>query len=241
MGNEVDPTDISWYETLKEELVAENAFLKSEYFQRFGAGELDKEQVWGHLSQQYLLVSYFPRVLSGIHSRCDVLEIRKECAKHLLVEDLGYFKGKVFGTPDHVELFKRIGDDLGYSRDTYAGIKPIPEMASRLKYLEKLAHEVPWTAALCATSLGENQVVSASRVVGGALVKHYGCRPEWGGINYVVHAQVEEEEAGDTEAVVLSHITTKQARAAAEEAMRQAHNDTLRYAEGLRRQYLARH
>ena len=53
-------------------------------------------------------------MFSGIHSRCDELEVRKDCARHLLVEDLGYFRGQIGGTPDHVELYQRIGDDMGY-------------------------------------------------------------------------------------------------------------------------------
>ena len=53
-------------------------------------------------------------MFSGIHSRCDELEVRKDCARHLLVEDLGYFRGQIGGTPDHVELYQRIGDDMGF-------------------------------------------------------------------------------------------------------------------------------
>jgi len=34
--------------------------------------------------------------------------VRKDCARHLLVEDLGYFRGQIGGTPDHVELYQRI-------------------------------------------------------------------------------------------------------------------------------------
>ena len=76
-----------WFETVKAELLARNPFLHSEYFRRFAAGGLTREQGWGHISQWYFLISWFPRMFSGIHSRCDELEVRKDCARHLLVED----------------------------------------------------------------------------------------------------------------------------------------------------------
>jgi len=93
-----------WFDAVKTELLAHNPFRESEYFRRFSSGALAREQAWGHISQWYFLICWFPRMFSGIHSRCDQLEVRKDCARHLLVEDLGYFRGKIGGTPDHVEL-----------------------------------------------------------------------------------------------------------------------------------------
>ena len=94
-----------WFDVLTAELLVRSPFRRSEYFTRFAAGELSREQVWGHISQHYLLVAWFPRIFSGIHTRADDLEVRKDCARHLLVEDLGHFGGRVGGTPDHDELF----------------------------------------------------------------------------------------------------------------------------------------
>src|SRR5437868_2994448 len=132
--------DVSrWFERVKTELLAQNPFRESEYFKRFAAGSLTRDQVWGHISNQYLLVSWFPRIFSGIHARCDELEVRKDCARHLLVEDLGFFRGQVGGTPDHVELFRRIGDDLGYPRSIYDTLTPLPEMAAILEWFGRVA------------------------------------------------------------------------------------------------------
>jgi pyrroloquinoline-quinone synthase len=231
--------DVSrWFETLKTELLSQNPFRESEYFKRFAAGSLTKAQVWGHISNQYLLVAWFPRIFSGIHARCDELEVRKDCARHLLVEDLGYFRGEVGGTPDHVELFRRIGDDLGYPRSVYDPLHPIPEMTAFLAWFREVSQSVPWNAALCATSFYEGQVGDMASVVGPALMKHYGCRPEWGGSNYMVHAEVEAEESGETEGAVLQYIRTPEDRNAAERAMREFHDRTVAYARGLARDYL---
>src|SRR5687768_18525497 len=119
-----------WYEALTAELLAQSPFRGSEYFKRFASGSLSREQVWGHIAQHYLLIAWFPRIFSGIHTRCENLEVRKDCARHLLVEDLGYFEGRVGGTPDHDELFRRIGDDLGYPRSAYDEIVAVAEMAA---------------------------------------------------------------------------------------------------------------
>ena len=177
-------TTEQWFDSLIAELLAQNPFRRSEYFKRFASGSLSREQVWGHIAQHYLLIAWFPRIFSGIHTRCDDFEVRKDCARHLLVEDLGYLSGQVGATPDHDELFRRIGDDLGYSRDAYDRIAAVPEMDAIVRFFQELAHERPWSASLCATALLEEEVVEIARTVGRALVEHYGVRPEWGGQNY---------------------------------------------------------
>ena len=231
-------TTTEWFDALKADLLARNPFRESEYFRRFAAGSLTTPQVWGHVANQYLLVCWFPRIFSGIHARCDELEVRKDCARHLLVEDLGYFRGQIGGTPDHVELFKRIGDDLGYPRSVYDTLTPLPEMAEILAFFERLAHAIPWNAALCTTSFYESQVGEMSAVVGPALIHSYGCRPEWGGMNYTVHQEVETEESGTTESAILQHIKTAEDRRAAERAMRDLHDLMEAYTRGLAREHL---
>jgi pyrroloquinoline quinone (PQQ) biosynthesis protein C len=71
------------------------------------------------------------------------------------------------------------------------------------------------------------------------LTKHYGCRPEWGAMNYVVHEEVEQEEAGETEGAILKYIRTADDRRVAEDAMREMHRLLSAYATGLAREYLA--
>ena len=132
-----------WFERVKDELLARNPFRESEYFRRFAAGALSREQAWGHVSQWYFLICWFPRMFSGIHARCDELDVRKDCARHLLVEDLGYFRGQIGGTPDHVELYQRIGDDMGYGRDAWTRVTPMAEMAAIVAFFRRLAHQVP--------------------------------------------------------------------------------------------------
>jgi len=228
-----------WFESVKTELLAHNPFRESEYFKRFAAGSLSPEQAWGHVSQWYLVISWFPRMFSGIHSRCEELDVRKDCARHLLVEDLGYFRGQIGGTPDHVELYQRIGDDMGRPRAAWSAITAIPEMKEILAYFGRLAHEIPWTAALCTTALIEDEVVEISRTVGRALQEHYGCRSEWGAMNYQVHEEVEREEAGETEGAILKYIRTPEERRAAEGSMHEMHRLLRGYAEGLARDYLS--
>ena len=227
-----------WFEATKSELLAGNPFRGSEYFKRFAAGSLSRGEAWGHVSQWYFVISWFPRMFSGIHARCEELEVRKDCARHLLVEDLGYFRGKIGGTPDHVELYLRIGDDMGYPREAWDGLRPIPEMTDILAYFRRLAHEIPWSASLCTTAFIEAEVVELSRTVGRGLAEHYGCRSEWGAMNYLVHEEVEREEADETEGAILKHITTDEDRRAAATAMHEMHRLLENYARGLARTYL---
>jgi len=232
-------TTEAWYEGLTAELLARSPFRRSEYFKRFASGTLTREQVWAHIAQHYLLIAWFPRIFSGIHTRCEDLEVRQDCARHLLVEDLGYFEGRVGGTPDHDELFRRIGDDLGYPRTEYERIVAMPEMAAIIEFFRRLAHEVPWSASLCATALLEEEVVEIARTVGVALVQHYGVRKEWGAMNYTVHEAIEQEESGETKKTILKHLRTPEDRRVAEAAMREMHGLLESYADALARRVLA--
>lgn len=229
----------AWYDGLTAELLAQSPFRRSEYFKRFASGALSREQVWAHVAQHYLLIAWFPRIFSGIHTRCEDLEVRKDCARHLLVEDLGYFEGRVGGTPDHDELYRRIGDDLGHARDEYDRIVAVPEMAAIIDYFRRLAHEVPWSAALCATALLEEEVVEIAQTVGRALVEHYGVRKDWGAMNYTVHEAIEKEESGETKKTILKHLRTAEDRRAAEAAMREMHRLLEAYADSLARRISA--
>src|SRR5882724_6016898 len=230
-------TTEDWFDALTAELLAQSPFRRSEYFRRFAAGALSRADVWGHISQHSLLIAAFPRIFSGIHTRCEDFEVRKDCARHLLVEDLGYFDGRVGGTPDHDELFRRIGDDLGYPREAYERIAPVPEMAAIIAFFRRLAHEIPWSAALCATALLEEEVVEIAQTVGRALVQHYGVRPAWGGLNYAAHEAIEKEESGETRKIILKHLRARADLHAAEAAMREMHGLLAAYAEGLTRRY----
>lgn len=232
-------TNEEWFEALTHELLAHSPFRRSEYFKRFAGGTLTREQVWGHMAQHYLIIAWFPRIFSGIHTRCENFEVRKDCARHLLVEDLGYFQGKVGGTVDHDELYRRIGDDLGYPREAFDTVEYVPEMRAIGDFFRTLAHELPWSASLCATALLEEEVVEIARTVGKALVQHYGVRPEWGGMNYTVHELVEQEEAGETKSAILKHLRTPADRQAAEAAMREMHRLLEVYAESLTRRHCA--
>jgi pyrroloquinoline quinone (PQQ) biosynthesis protein C len=112
-------------------------------------------------------------------------------------------------------------------------------MAAILAFFRRLAHEIPWSAALCATALLEEEVVEIARTVGRALSQHYGVRPEWGAANYTVHEAIEQEESGETKKTILGHLTTAEDRRAAEAAMREMHDLLVAYADGLARRYPA--
>src|SRR5947199_10243217 len=233
-------TTDEWYGGVTAAVLAESPFWRSDYFKRFASGTLTREQVWGHIAQHYLLIAWFPRIFSGIHTRCEDFEVRKDCARHLLVEDLGDCGGRVGGTPAHDERFRRIGDDLGYPREAYERIAPVPEMAAIIAFVRRLAHEIPWSAALCATALLEEEVVEIAQTVGRAIVQHYGVRPEWGGMNYTVHEAIEKEESGETKRTILKHLRAPDDRRAAEAAMREIHRLLEAYAEGLARRHISR-
>ena len=113
----------------------------------------------------------------------------------------------------------------------------LPEPTLRLDRVEITPQAV--TLALCTTAFIEDEVVEISRTVGRALAEHYGCRPDWGAMNYLVHEEVEREEAGETEHAILQYIRTPEDRRAAEQSMREMHRLLENYARGLGRERLS--
>jgi hypothetical protein len=57
-------------------------------------------------------------------------------------------------------------------------------------------------------------------------------------MNYLVHEEVEAEEAGETEGAILKYIRSDDDRRAAERSMREMHRLLDAYAKGLARHYL---
>jgi pyrroloquinoline quinone (PQQ) biosynthesis protein C len=112
-------------------------------------------------------------------------------------------------------------------------------MAAIIAFFRRLAHEVPWSAALCATALLEEEVVEIAQTVGKALVQHYGVRRDWGAMNYTVHEAIEKEESGETKKTILKHLRTSDDRRAAEAAMREMHRLLEAYADSLARRELS--
>ena len=118
-------------------------------------------------------------------------------------------------------------------------VTPIPEMNAIVDFFRRLAYEIPWSASLCTTAFIEAEVVEVAQTVGLALTKHYGCRPDWGAMNYLVHEEVEQEEAGETEGAILKYIRTADDQRIAEDSMREMHRLLGAYATGLACEYLA--
>lgn len=58
-------------------------------------------------------------------------------------------------------------------------------------------------------------------------------------MNYLVHEEVEQEEAGETEGAILKYIRTADDRRAAEHSMREMHRLLDAYAKGLAREHLS--
>lgn len=58
-------------------------------------------------------------------------------------------------------------------------------------------------------------------------------------MNYLVHEEIEREEAGETEGAILKYIRTADERRSAEESMREMHRLLEGYAQGLVRTHLS--
>src|SRR2546426_11013585 len=135
-------TTENWFEALTAELLAQSPFRRSEYFTRFASGALSREQVWAHISQHYLLIAWFPRIFSGIHTRCDDVEVRKDCAHHLFLMVWAYLKARGGGSPTTNKLTARTGRNFGTHPRATSPSCPGPKLAPTSASFRRLATRV---------------------------------------------------------------------------------------------------
>jgi pyrroloquinoline-quinone synthase len=98
---------MNFIETLHLELSNWN-LLNHPFYKGWNAGSLSNETLKTYAKEYYHHVAAFPRYLSGIHFKCDDLQIRQVLLGNLIEEEQG--------EENHPELWKRFAQGLGVER-----------------------------------------------------------------------------------------------------------------------------
>lgn len=80
------------------------------FYQSWVAGELSHSDLQHYAKAYFAHVLAFPRYVSGVHSRCEDLESRRQLLANLIDEEAG--------EDHHPELWLRFAEGLGESRDS---------------------------------------------------------------------------------------------------------------------------
>ncbi|PJA17154.1 MAG: hypothetical protein COX66_05705 [Elusimicrobia bacterium CG_4_10_14_0_2_um_filter_63_34] len=145
--------------------VAEKDLLSHPFYQAWSAGELTAEDLKFYAKQYYHLERNFPRLLSRVHSNCELPETRLALLENLIDEERS--------DENHRELWLRFTDGLGLSREEVTASEPTQATRGTLNSLMAACSGTP-AEGLAALYAYESQLprVSESKIAG--LTKFYG-------------------------------------------------------------------
>jgi pyrroloquinoline-quinone synthase len=157
----------------------------------FASGRLTTAQLKIHFQQEYVVyVRDFPVFLARIHGRNPPAPVRRMLAENIYEEDTG---GLSFGA-SHPELFLRMMEGLGFAREDFDRVRPLPASRIYRAWLDKMSHHRHWVlGAAVLTVFVEGSVKDRKEILEPAkpksaeeiqdlirshpLVRHHGASP----------------------------------------------------------------
>lgn len=116
----------------------------------FGGPRATLEQLKIHFQQEYAVyVRDFPVLLSRIHSRCPVADVRRDLAENLYEEETGGLSG----TGPHPDLFLYMMEGLGFKRGDFRGTVLLDESRAYRHWLDEASTKLPWVVGAAVVTI----------------------------------------------------------------------------------------
>jgi pyrroloquinoline-quinone synthase len=147
------------------EAIEEKALLRHPFYLKWNEGRLERETLQAYAAQYAHHVAAFPRYVSGVHSRCEVSEVRQSLLENLIEEERG--------PENHPELWLRFCEGLGLTRQQVADAAPHPGTGTLLETFFGLTRQ-HWTEGLAALYTYESQVPEVAQTKLEGLARFYG-------------------------------------------------------------------
>jgi pyrroloquinoline-quinone synthase len=219
-------------------------------YPHFSEGRATRPQLLLHYQQEYeVYVRDFPVLLSRVHARCPVAEVRRDLAENLYEEETG---GLSRGRP-HPELFLEMMGGLGFEPARFEAIDLIPEAAAYRAFVDQVTTRRPWIeGAALVTIFIEGSREDRLRVGEGArgdhgagadlekelrghfLVQHYGVDPRFLDLKRA-HHQVESGHRRMAWKMVLDHARGRTAALRLTKVLQRSLDLWLLYRDGVAR------
>src|SRR6476469_3417051 len=120
----------SEFENNLHNAVMEHSMLKHPFYVAWTEGKLSKAVLAEYAKQYYSHVRAFPTYVSGVHSHCEDLSVRRELLENLIEEERG--------NENHPELWLRFAEALGVERDAVRSAELLPTTEASVKSLQSL-------------------------------------------------------------------------------------------------------
>jgi pyrroloquinoline-quinone synthase len=197
-------TSEQFSQELKDMVAQRRAFWDHPWIQKFRRAELSKEQVRHWIEQQFYLTGRVHDLFGPLYTKCDDDKIRAGMVENLIEEETG----RISGTAPHPELYLRLGEALGSTRDIMRTIKPLPESLALRTYWVWAVKELPLIEGVAAVSIaGEAQVPGAGLEFARICEEKYGLTHEQAAF-WWVHEEADADHGGGAIAMVAKQART---------------------------------
>jgi pyrroloquinoline quinone (PQQ) biosynthesis protein C len=116
----------------------------------FGGPTATLDQLKVHFQQEFAVyVRDFPVLLSRVHSRCPIPDVRRDLAENLYEEETGGLSG----TGPHPDLFLYMMEGLGFDRREFRNAKLLPESRAYRDWLDEATTKLPWVVGAAVVTI----------------------------------------------------------------------------------------
>jgi len=223
----------------------------------FGGPTATLDQLKLHFQQEYAVyIRDFPVLVSRVHSRCPVPDVRRDLAENLYEEETGGLSG----TGPHPDLFLYMMEGLGFAKKDFHSVKLLPESQRYRDWLDEATTGMPWVAGAAVVTIFVEGSVNDRREISqqgprpapreevertllrdNPLVRYHGLDPRYLKLKRA-HSRVEDGHRRSAWRIVLDHARSEKDRAVCLEALErslelwQAYRDGVARAVGISRE-----
>lgn len=165
MTNAIAQPVSSTFESRLRDAVMEYSMLKHPFYVAWTEGKLSKSVLAEYAKQYYAHVRAFPTYVSGVHSHCEDLSVRRELLENLIEEERG--------EENHPELWLRFAEGLGVARDDVRAAELLPSTEASVKRFRSLTQSEDYREGLAALFAYESQIPGVAQTKREGLKEFY--------------------------------------------------------------------
>jgi pyrroloquinoline-quinone synthase len=178
----VQPVSSAFASRLRD-AVMEYSMLKHPFYVAWTEGKLCKSVLAEYAKQYYAHVLAFPTYVSGVHSHCDDLSVRRELLENLIEEERG--------DENHPELWLRFAEALGVSREDVRTAELLPATVASVKQFQALTQNDDYREGLAALFAYESQIPAVAQTKREGLKEFYNVADERAISFFRVHESID--------------------------------------------------
>ncbi len=185
-------------------VAARRVFWDHPFVEKFRRAQLSRDQVRHWIEQQFYLTGRVHDLIGPLYVHCEDAQVRAEILNNLIEEETG----KMSGSAPHPELYIRLGEALGSTRERMLNIQPLPETLALRTWWIWLVEKRPFVEGLASVSVaGEGQVPGAAKEFARILEQEYGLTHEQSAF-WWVHEEADREHGNGAMEIVAKLART---------------------------------